>query len=223
MKERPILFSAPLVLALLADRKTVTRRIINPQPTISPQGSLHWKGLCYGQTPDGRPALASFAKVNPYGQPGDRLWVRETWRAWALTGAGDLWRFEYQADGSTRDLYPPKEWQPPKVLGKQPLPWVPSIFMPRFACRMERELVGVRVERLHDITEEDAQAEGVDVHGAPFTVGWKNYEPEPAFESVAYHATARESFASLWRSINGPESWAANPWLRRVEFRQVPP
>lgn len=228
-KERPILFSGAMVRAVIEGRKTQTRRVVTPQPAPNAphDGGTSWvyrpnEGLHVPCGTVGHLTVAEKMGLRcPYGQPGDRLWVRETWRAWALTGAGDLWRVEYAADGATRVLYPPPDWMCPRVLTREPLPWAPSIHMPRWACRLVLEVVSVRVERLQDISEADALAEGVERHPQPFTRGWRNYEPEPAFESVSYHPSARESFASLWRSINGPNSWDANPWVWVVEFRKV--
>lgn len=214
MRERPILFSGPMVAALLAGRKTVTRRMAKD---VTGDTVPYWPGWKH----DG-----DFVRPEhcPYGQPGDRLWVRETWRAWALVGAGDLWRVQYAADEAHRDLVVgdviPTDWECPRACARGN---APGIHMPRWASRLTLEVTSVRVERLHDITEEDARAEGVERHPEPFTSGWRNYEPSPAFESVAYHAAARESFASLWRAINGIESWDSNPYVWRIEFRRVTP
>ncbi|RKH02970.1 hypothetical protein [Corallococcus carmarthensis] len=213
MVERPILFSGPMVRALLGGRKTVTRRIIKPQPTISDRGNLCWKDWCYGQTPDGRPAVASLAKVSPYGQPGDRLWARETWALEDLEGDGQ--RVVWQADRAAawranldKHFYLASDYTPTR--------WRPSIHMPRWACRLIREVVSVRAERLHDITEEDAKAEGAEPIGITFRDEARGARIVPSLGGPY-----RDGFRILWESINGAESWDANPWVWRVELKQV--
>lgn len=131
------------------------------------------------------------------------------------------WRLTYAADAAV--LFADLErvdaaWRRPKAAERGN---VTPLFMPRWASRLTLEVVSVRAERLHDITEEDARAEGVQRH--PDANGWLNYEPSPAFEEVSYHLTARDSFASLWRSINGAESWGANPWCWRIQLTKVTP
>lgn len=239
MAERPVLFSVSMVRALLAGRKTVTRRLLKPQPAPnSPHdGGTKWvfdahKGLHIPCGTVGHLTVAEKLGLRcPFGQPGDRLWVRETWR---VSSEGNHYPsnekslyVEYRAGavagfGQQRSKFRVEEdaGLAARAWGKgRSYSWRPSIHMPRWASRLTLEVVSVRVERLHDITEEDAQAEGVERH--PEACGWLNYEPSPAFEEVSYHVTARDSFASLWRSINGAESWDANPWVWRVEFRRV--
>lgn len=123
----------------------------------------------------------------PYGQPGDTLWVRETF--FDTTGEWKP-RYQYRANGT--DLLP--GWK-----------WSPSIFMPRPASRITLEITSVRVERLNDISEEDARAEGCD---------WKN---------TPHFGNSRLAYRSLWESINGPGSWDANPWVWMIQFRRVKP
>ncbi|RKI06638.1 hypothetical protein D7Y15_30165 [Corallococcus sp. AB030] len=212
MREGPISFTVPLVREVMAGRKTVTRRLIKPQPTIDLMGNLCWKAGCYGQTPEGRPQVRSLALLSPYGKAGDRLWVRERARV-ALHGRPGHVRLFYEVDGATAMVLWPDRLKPAHV-GR----CVPN-GVHREGARIFLDVVSVHAERLHDITEEDAWAEGVERH--PEACGWLNYEPSPSFEEVSYHVTARESFTSLWRSINGAESWDANPWVWRVEFRRV--
>lgn len=193
MKERPILFSAPMVRALLNCTKSQTRRVVKPQPTI-PEIGREW--------------IPSAGCRCPYGQPGDRLWVREAWRTEASydaikpsllpVGLRDTLAvpFWYDADlcGNTSG-----------TPGLQPGKYRPGMFMPREASRILLEIVGVRVERLQDINEWDAIDEGVggDVKVAP--------------------CFAVERYRALWESINGPGSWDANPWVWVVEFKRVTP
>ena len=153
MKERPILFSAPMVMAILAGTKTQTRRVIKPQPSV--------------------------AQNCPYGTPGDHLWVKETF--W--TG-GDA--VNYRADGEMPEYM------------RDVSRWKPSIFMPRKLSRITLEILDVRVERVQDISEEDAKDEG-GLYGA---------------------GSYRDGFAVLWDSINGKKHpWESNPWCWVLTFK----
>jgi hypothetical protein len=206
--DRPILFSGEMVRALLGGSKTMTRRVVKPQP----EHGISWI------TCDGSPAQSDWKLRDadgddtdselrcPYGVPGDRLWVRETWGPCA---GGVVFR----ADGGTACPDGGK--------------WKPSIFMPRWASRITLEVVSVRVERLQDISEKDAKAEGLkgltkdgqlvkygipDRDGLPGTddVGWPWSE---------WNADPRAAYRTLWESINGDGSWDANPWVWVVGFR----
>ena len=140
MTERPILFSGPMVRAILEGRKTMTRRVIKLQPTGA--ADVQYRVAAAVTMP-----VSGRQQVCPYGRVGDHLWVRETWapHAWPPTGPS----YQYAAD----DQYPAPER------------WRPSIHMPRAASRITLEVLNVRVERLHDISEEDAKAEGVTLNG----------------------------------------------------------
>jgi hypothetical protein len=188
MKERPILFSAPMVRAILEGRKTQTRRVVKKSAEMDTNGFM---------------ALVPDEKKCPYGQAGDRLWVRETFHV--CPHHDDVF---YKSD----DLLLPRKCMAHRR-------WRPSIHMPRWASRITLKITGVRVERLQDISEADAIAEGIEPDGD----FWKHYGPHPLKdlgENVA-HAYPVNSFRSLWHSINGPESWAANPWVWVVEFKCV--
>jgi len=168
MKERPILFSGPMVRAILEGRKTQTRRIVKPQP-LRDRGVMAFND---GEHPQMR---------CPYGKPGDRLWVRETW-----CPDVEPYTFRYKADGD------------------EPLErWRPSIHIPRWASRITLEVVSVRVERLQNISEDDALAEGITL--------------------VERGTSPVDQFNKLWESINGPGSWEANPWVWVVEFKRIEP
>ncbi len=191
MKERPILFSAPMVRALLDGSKTQTRRIIKPQPKDRPTG---WGTVENGKGPETSVRC-------PYGQPGDRLWVRETWR----TGAGldqlapsdlphDVPVF-FEADGETVHNQ-----------GKVRQ----SIFCMRWMSRITLEVTDVRVERLQEISEADAIAEGIDV---------TRLDPGATYTDDV--PSARRGYRALWESINGAGSWDLNPWVWVVEFKRV--
>ena len=192
MKERPILFSAPMVRALLAGTKTQMRRVVKPQPT---DGGLEWVTACGGdfaawQDPlllldehseDGGPCQ----RKCPYGRIGEKLWVRESFAR--IDGQTRPWiETDYRATYKHGDRLG-------DTLGITKR-WTPSIYMPRHASRITLEVTDVRVERLGDVSESDARAEGV--------------------QSVA-------EFKELWASINGPGSWDANPWVWVVEFKRV--
>ena len=205
-KERPILFSAPMVRAILDGRKTQTRRIIKPQPYIDEMGNFCWNGENFGQDFNG-PCIQAIASPIPssktkrvrcpYGKPGDRLWVRETFNH-------DGEKYIYAADLNELGV---QKWA---------AQWKPSIHMPRIASRILLEITGVRVERLQDISEEDAIAEGCikfpfeDDHAYTF------YD-----DDKTGHATHTGAYRKLWESINGSGSWDLNPWVWVVEFRTL--
>lgn len=192
MKERPIIFSAPMVRSLLNCTKSQTRRIVKPQPVV------HW--VVPGEV------------ACPYGQPGDRLWVRETWQGPLLGTAGDYKAFNA---GGQKAIQKPEccVYRATDTLNAvdddgRELGWRPSIHMPRWASRINLEITGVRVERLQDISEADAKAEGT----TPSIVG-----------GVLDHIKYRAGYQSLWNDINGTGSWVANPWVWVVEFKRVLP
>jgi len=212
MKGYPILFNASMVRALLDGSKTQTRRIVRAQPAVEaslafvlPQpnasGSCaHWhkqdeRGICTHE----------HTAHCPYGMPGDRLWVRETWQHSNFpSGPYDVdcdvfYRADYMSDphGPNGELSPEGKYRT----------WRPSIHMPRDCSRITLEIVSVRVERLQDISESDAAAEGVK--GIPRS---RDLFPTDDF---------RYPFKMLWESINGAGSWDANPWVWCIEFKQV--
>lgn len=248
MKERPILFSAPMVLALLDGTKTQTRRIVKPQDSVEFDPDLQASPIylhsatCPGYCDYGCPVLPC-----PFGGPGDRLWVRETWRSWNETCSDDhdddpcephcnqtyvayaatpRRGFRPKPDGASityLDESSPLE-QNPKVLG----PWKPSIHMPRWASRITLEVTGVRVERLCSISEADAKAEGADRDFTPVLEDDREDPREVGYPSASdlAHAEAtkhRRFFQSLWESINGAGSWNANPWVWAISFKRVTP
>jgi hypothetical protein len=218
MKERPILMSAPMVRAILDGTKTQTRRIVKIPASWDCFVCADWGGGWWPyKSDDGENPSFDNNEVPlncPYGTAGDRLLVRETFYAYgrwetrfSAEKGRDEWHFidmtlecghQYQFD--TANITPSIH---KKRNGVTPSWWKrPAIFMPRAACRIYLEVTGVRVELLQDISEEDATAEGVD--GTPIN-------------------DARFEFRALWESINGADSWAANPWVWVVEFRRVKP
>jgi len=229
MKERPILFSAPMVRAILDGRKTMTRRVVKPQPFETHPSGAEYQGLNgngdhlfypAGDLDDGTERAYehdSGVRKCPYGQPGDRLWVRETWGVGTRPDPFDGWRdgVEYRADQAylTDDiellpLYPvtlPDDVE----LDSYKEGWHPSIFMPRWASRITLEITGVRVERLQEVSEDDAKAEGVEhisVGVMPRQAAW----------------TCRQDFSRIWDRINGKKyPWDSNPWVWVIEFKRL--
>jgi hypothetical protein len=199
MKERPILFSAPMVRALLDGSKTQTRRVAKNVNHVSSGGAP----MCIDPNSD------DWSVKCPYGQPGDQLWVREAWHD--NSGA-------YKA-GKSQPIYYRADFQ--QGAYNTVLRWKPSIHMPRWASRIELEITSVRVERLQDISEADAKKEGIE----PFTDfkksgHWLRYDKDTL---NGYVGNPVESYASLWESINGPGSWDLNPWVWVVEFKVAKP
>lgn len=214
-KERPILFSGPMVRALLDGSKTQTRRAMKPQPT-----HFNPAGVPRRVIPTGGPSDVIRC---PYGQPGDRLWVRETWQGPLLqefeADADPDWHYashihqyqnpahcEYAADGGPKPEYTNAD----DVMRQG---WRPSIHMPRWASRITLEITSVRVERLQDISDADCVAESCGA--LPAAIGCPT-------TSAPGETIPRAMFRALWESINGPDSWAANPWVWVVEFRRLP-
>ncbi len=191
MKEHPILFSAPMVRAILEGRKTQTRRVVK-LPVRCPDTGAQLAGCELSLEPK-----HVIERICPYGTVGDRLWVRETWSKAKSCNVDELF---YRADGEhqsgrQRSLsYVERESR-----------WRPSIHMPRWASRITLEVTGVRVERLQDISQADCVAEGM---------------PEST-NGFLHHVVA--DYRKLWGDINGADSWAANPWVWVIEFKQVKP
>ncbi|KFJ11051.1 hypothetical protein DR66_2018 [Delftia acidovorans] len=208
MRERPILFSGPMVRALLAGTKTQTRRVVKPQPDSTHRGFPYWHVGGYRASwcrsaADGGPLEPSNPLLCPYGQPGDRLWVRETFghfeRNENFKPGCDVF---YRADGDCLELEP----------------WRPSIHIPRWASRILLEITSVRIERLQDISDEDARAEGMECMAGDPECGYRNYLDKTDQD---WTLSPRESFQSLWESINGPTSWSANPWVWPLDLRRI--
>lgn len=220
MKERPILFSAPMVSAILEGRKTQTRRVINPQPEGKTlQSNLDGKWLNKKFNGLLLPKIEDLPIHCPYGKIGDRLWVRETWSTVNLYGEIAL---AYKADGEvTRvvenesfqdedglinyddprlEKYSFAAWADDLLEGKEGN-WKPSIHMPRWVSRILLEITNVHVEQLQDISESDCLKEGV---GSPILRDCK-----------------KPKFMQLWESINGTGSWNKNPWVWVVEFKII--
>jgi len=234
VKERPILMNGAMVRATLAEIKSQTRRIVKPSRAwpidfVGGSGQIN-DPTCWGFE-DGDTALWWLLKRDddalsrqipcPYGQPGDRLWVRETYYAfgrWETRFSAKKKRDEWHFVDMTRDtdrLYqfgtesiePCLRARDPGIL---PTWWKrPSIFMPRDASRILLEIVSVRVERLQDISDDDAEDEGTRIWAPEVQ---KNGNKFPSI---------RSAWQALWESINGAGSWDVNPWVWVVEFRRI--
>ena len=230
MKERPILFSGSMVRAILDGRKTQTRRVMKPQPpakyrhlwpefnrrgTVAPIGWF-WSKETSGSGAEQQDLLG--IHPCPYGRLGDGLWVRETW---AVPKKHD--RFapsKLPKAALDRIWYAADDGNPPDWVGRLR----PSIHMPRWASRITLRVVDVRVERVQEISEVDAAAEGVA--GWPGQFEGQTYYQDYSKENwnVPQH-TAAGSFRTLWDSINAARGhgWDANPWVWVVEFERVTP
>lgn len=237
VKERPILFSGEMVRAILAGRKTQTRRVVKPQPTrqvdslVFPWATFYDNGHVHtwnergvgGENWDARdfPEESEFSQALrrtehrnpcPYGVPGDRMWVRETWARGCVqvddrdkpyiesSGAHDFYDdIFYRADYEEEYLGP--------FVGK----WVPSIHMPRKECRLVLEVADVRLERLNAIKRQDAWQEGVEcrLHGR--------------MDRACCDHGLRGEFIRLWGEINNKpgKRWEDNPWVWVVEFKKI--
>lgn len=206
MTERPILFSGPMVRAILDGRKTQTRRVFKLPRSMAWHDELG--GERDGWVTDGNGWWSVDELRCPYGIVGDRLWVREAWcqrsengrPVYNAQGNLDCTCVHFQADGEDvvcLDEYGFREFNKD---GSEKSPWRPSIHMPRWASRITLDIVGIRIERLDEISEADALSEGVGVDG---------------------QLSAVERFANLWVKINGAGSFDANPLVWVIEFRMV--
>lgn len=196
VKERGMIFNDEMVRAILGGNKTQTRRIVEEK--------------FYGRAV----AAELLAKHCPYGQPGDRIWVRETYRVHGK--ATDVATLVYRA--SVRNSWTEQTHRVPVEVCNKPVSekWTPSIHMPRWASRILLEITNVRVERLNDISECDAGAEGVPPAGSLLP----DY-PETFLTPKGDFAMAKVAFQRLWESIYGEESWNANPWVWVIEFKRI--
>lgn len=225
--KHPILFSTEMVRAILDGQKTVTRRTsglkeINEAPDAWELFRPEWNDE--GMVRIGNSNRGKLLQLkSPYGKPGDILWVRETWARVVNVNNDEhfsedrpftdpeyrevppiMWScYWYRADGET-------EWCDADGFSTERSWWRPSIHMPFAACRLFLMVKSVRIERLHDITEDDAMREGV----------FARYEKD---EDGLSHKiqSAVDVFSELWESINGPDSWLQNPWVWRIEFERI--
>ena len=209
IKERPILFSAPMVRAILDGRKSQTRRICKVAERHALSFVVDADKTGYFGDEEGEVVFPC-----PYGKIGDRLWVRETWHTIFDNELFDGEKFGKQKSACIADN---QGFMPvckdgivyradvPNLIGAR---WTPSIYMPRWASRILLEVTNVRVERLQDISEEDAKAEGVQITD----------EYTGCADDIDSHAHA---YKFLWDSTNGKGSWDLNPFVWVIEFRRI--
>lgn len=190
--EKPILFSTPMIRAILDGRKSQTRRIVKPQPESVDH--VNHKIIPY----NGSAEFLMKNTICPYGKIGDVLWVRETFH---LVPPNMVF---YKADPEN------------KATGK----WKPSIFMPKEACRIRLEITNISVERVQDISKDDAIAEGIELYEGESN--YKNYLHGDG-RNYGYVKEAKISYMTLWESINGKDSWDINPWVWVIEFKRIQP
>ncbi|WP_444959704.1 hypothetical protein [Microbulbifer sp. VVAC002] len=219
VRERPILFNGDMVRAILDGRKTQTRRLMKPQPEPSPHGGHWWacdtveSMVKVEEQLNNDGSWAGFAgSVCPYGQTGERLWVRETHH---LSHQNKV---IYKADYSFNPFREDECGEDCSMVGEV---WRPSIHMPRWASRITLEIANVRVERIQDISDEDALAEGI----------LNSTLQTPPTNTVMYHCgpwptpicgeSARDAYGALWESIYGKDGWDQNPWVWVIEFRRA--
>lgn len=206
MTERPILFSAPMVRALLAGTKTQTRRVVKKSECwpVSAVRATMLESRGTAMAVDAQRLTYGPEIKCPYGQPGDRLWVRETFCK--IIGQSGGWietdyKATYTHGDRLGDNYGVKKR------------WTPSIHMPRDASRVTIEITSVRVERLQDISFADAAAEGLHCTSDRLDRWSAN--------GSSWHATPQQAYRALWEQINGPGSWEANPWVWVVGFHRI--
>ncbi|MDR5800669.1 hypothetical protein [Caballeronia sp. LZ001] len=233
MKERPLAFSAPMVRAILDGRKTQTRRVVK-LPHANSLGQ--WEpttigGRNGGCTKDGQAIPEQGAiwhtrtadtLVCPYGQPGDRLWVRETWQGPLFDS--ENWEAYLECPDDFKDPkychYAADGGSPPAFINVDDelvCRWQSSTCMPRWASRIMLKVTGVRVERLNDISEADAANKGL--YCLPASGRYVVQKGEQYFGGA--DRDARVVFADLWDRINGDGAWDANPWVWVVEFKRI--
>jgi hypothetical protein len=222
MKERPILFSGAMVRALLDGSKTQTRRVVNPQPWADAR-SAHYHPSCPSGSGGMHPANVIFSSMDqcvppwaapqpvrcPFGEPGDRLYVRETFLYVGPGSGSDL--PSYREERANPENHKAENCWYRASRPDETLVWTPSIHMPRWASRITLEVTGVRVEQLRHISDADCIAEGIGLNantdGVPMTI--------PEGETMP-----RAAYLSLWDSLNAARGygWDANPWVWVVEF-----
>jgi hypothetical protein len=256
MKERPILFNGLMVQAILDGRKTQTRRIVTPQP---PAEAVKAWCVVYGNDRERNGTWGWADKAEfpfryliddvrcPFGVAGEQLWVREAFQVFERTSsASDAEEWAQVTKRIRTDLTEPPSSQWVRLAYRadgelDEVTWRPSIHMPRWTSRIQLESTLIRAQRLHDITDEEAIAEGIaplftdeEMKARPDLESgrgmWRNYlwhgcakgkvMEQWAYQSSAY-LSARDSFSSLWESVYGAGSWAANPWVWVVNFKRV--
>lgn len=244
MKERPIIMGGESIRAILEGRKTQTRRVIKPPAA---EGTEWANENCTGTFTDCMSVVcARFYKEGflprfsecPYGKPGERLWVRETFACVIDGKRGILYRVDQSFHTIAPNEAAKEQWEMANRRGLKNAPiqlpiWKPSIHMPRWASRLTLELCRVRVERLQEITEEDVRAEGIECRRSTpdYPIGSNRpdgrlYYRMPYPDETIWASDPKEAYRELWDSINGKRpgcSWAESPFVWVLEFRRVTP
>lgn len=222
MAVRPIIFSGPMVRALLNSRKTQTRRVLKPQPTADCAGfekvfavppffeARDSRGRPIHPFPVGDGCASPFPPVTH--APGDLMWVRE---AWAQVGGFDPGYLVYRS--TYPNCLPPGVENVPEDIREAGYRWHPSIHMPRWASRLTLEITDVRVQRLQDISEDDARAEGVLWVPGHGEITYDEMQIEPGWSN---YLCCRQGFEVIWDSLNSKRgwSWRENPWVVALTF-----
>jgi len=209
--ERPMLMCGDMVRATLEDRKTKTRRFINPQPMFYHdvkscqviEGFIHYI--------DSKGTSHVGGKMCPYGKVGDRIWVKETFQ---YTDASLNIEPGWVYRATDRDWETLEDWK-----------WKPSIFMPRKASRITLEITDIRVERLLEINQADCLAEGIEssvINADKRDTTYRDYM-QKVVDPFEWYASPIDSYKSLWESINGVGSWSDNPWVWVITFKRLKP
>lgn len=219
MTARPMMFSTPMVKAIRERRKWMTRRVVNPKMFISLGADPDEpEDVVWQSDPRFAHCAVEYGRC-PHGMPGDQLWVKETWglrsyyditdwisesvAGWNADDVLERWMVDYRADGEIEGAY-----------------WRSAMYMPRWVSRTTLDVTAVRVERLQDISEEDAQAEGVDRDNEPC-----DHVRYSCAEVKCLGPGYRAAFGELWQSINGKRegcAWKDNPWVWVLSFRLNP-
>jgi hypothetical protein len=231
VKERPVIFSGPMVKAILEGRKTQTRRICKPACDMGGElaGSVHpakesgwiawWPGNDLG--------LADFTKLAyqdgfqcPYGKPGERLWVRESaYISQPNFGLPeDATHKDYDGQPRVVSYTVDMGFDAKRCAEDYGVKCSPSIHMPRWASRITLEITSVKVERVQDISQQDVLAEGIIEATKDEKLIKYGLREWPWMD---WRLSPKDAFFKLWESIHGPDSWATNPWLWVVEFRRI--
>ncbi|POW57008.1 hypothetical protein C3408_11915 [Candidatus Pantoea alvi] len=227
MRERGMIFNADMVRAVLNGSKTQTRRILTPHQLKMIEAAAH-AGECYPLESGHQHANSQsyYREWCPFGLPGDRLWVRETF---ATLEPGSYEPVK-PCDGYAQVVrYAASDRLANSDRDVRGFNWRPSIHLPRWASRITLEITGVRVERLNSINEHDAIAEGlaeISKDGRAYKYGIPDRDGYPGTDDFGWpwHEWERypiSAYSKLWRSIYGEESWQANPWVWVIEFKRV--
>jgi len=226
-RERGIIMTGPSVPAVLAGVKTQTRRITEGAPAdtyeVVPSLLCHRGDLWDFRRQDKRGVPHNPVAIRcPYGAVGDRLWIRESWRTEELASDGTD-GIRYQADDAFIPIASTAEaadrWVDAHRNGAHGKRWRPALYVPRWASRATLEITEVRVQRLQQVSEADAIAEGVEA--------WEEQLDTAAIRTGAELAACRRAdrrawFAALWQELHGPGAWGINPWVWAIRFRRLP-